>query len=329
MNREQIIRQFCEVVNQGLAQGQALGDEAVTRLMSQVSEDDQPLLEDLRAAFQAAYTPTQFFNEQVLRLDHTFYQCHQLMSQSLDADVVDPIESFADRFEATPDPNDLAVLMWGRFWMISGAQHYDHDGRLLRFDYNPLTASRHIAAMINTDYIPFPLPDDPNAAMGGIGQMATRLGLRGQGHANNLVQVFEEQVKAIARQRGQTLKLLVLEAERAARQFWARMGYRYPQGARYMQPPLSYSPDTGEPVKRAMPEMIMVKFVDGEIPDTIDKALLIEVVRTLYQRWYMPEGLSEAASAKVDSHLFGTLFADFLSSLPDADQIPLIMPPRD
>lgn len=329
MNREQIIQQFCEIVNQGLAQGQALGDEAANQLAPQVSDDDQPLLEDLRATFHQAYAPAEFFNKQVLRLDHTFYQCHRLMSLSLDANVVDPVESFVERFEDFTSSDDPAVLMWGRFWMASGAQHYDSDGKLLRFDYNPLTASRHIAAMINADYMPFPLPDEPNAAMAGIGQMATRPALRGQGHASALIQLFEAHARTMAQQHGHTLKLMVLEAERAARQFWARMGYRYPQGARYYQPPLAYDLETGEPTMKAMPEMIMVKFMNGPMPDTIDKALLIEVVRTLYQRWYTPEGTSEAVSRKIENYLFGTLFADFLSSLPDTDTISLIMPPTD
>lgn len=329
MNRDQIVWQFCEIVNQGLAQGLALADEAVNQLAPQLSPDDQPLLEALRENFRQAYAPSEFFNAQVLRLDHTFYQCYELMSQSLDSSVVDPVESFVARFEEADDSGDPPVLMWGRFWMVSGAQQYDADGRLQRFDYNPLVASRQIAAMINADYLPLPLPGEPHAAMGGIGQMATRPGLRGQGHANALVQLFEEQARIIAQQRGHTLKMMVLEAEKAARRFWARMGYRYPQGARYYQPPIAYDHQTGEPITKAVPEMIMVKFTDGPAPAAVDRALLVEVVRTLYERWYLPDGLSDAAREKVESHLFGTLFADFLDSLPDTDTIPLIMPPED
>lgn len=325
MNRQEIIETFCQRVNDGLEHNQNSVLETVEYLKTHVPTEEHFLLEELRDNFLEAYTPIRFFNERITEADAKFHQCYHLMTLILDPDVIDPIDSFEEALATSVSLESLSLVMLGRYWLVSGSQTYDEDGHLKQFDYNPLTSSRHIASVITGDYISL----DEGSCMGAVGQAATRNAMRGKGHANALVEAFEQEIYSMAMRRKQRLMLMILESEPSAREFWAKRGYRYPDGVKYVQPPLDYNEDTGEPMMRAVEEMIMVKLISDIVSDKIDKDLLKKAVHTLYDYWYSPSGLNEHVTEKIRRYLFDDLFSSFVASLPNnLDTIPLVHPPN-
>ena len=323
MNHEEIIQTFCQLVNEGLERNQNSVLETVEYLKPQVSTEDYFLLEELRDNFLEAYVPTHFINERITQSDAKFHQCYHLMTVVLDADVVDPIENFEAILAASDSLETLTLVILGRFWIVSGLQTYDEEGHLKRFGYSPLTSSRHIAGVISGDYIAL----DDATCMGAVGQAATRNAMRGKGHANALIEAFEQEIYAMAAQRNQHPSLMILESEPTAREFWAKRGYRYPDGAKYVQPPLDYDEHTGEPKMQAVEEMLMVKLLSNTESNTIDKEVLKKAVYTLYDYWYSPAGLNGQVTEKIRHYLFDDLYASFVASLPqNSDPIPLVRP---
>jgi hypothetical protein len=162
--------------------------------------------------------------------------------------------------------------------------------------------------------------------MGAISYLATRPALRGKGgHGRHLLAAFETALKKRADDLGEPLRAIVLESEGRARGFWSKMGFRCAPDSRYIQPPLNYDSQTGEPLSNTAPETFMVKFVDGSSPEFIDRAELLEWVRLIYERWYSPELANPAATARAHALVFDELFGIFRSSLPDgAAVIPLV-----
>jgi hypothetical protein len=69
----------------------------------------------------------------------------------------------------------------------------------------------------------------------------------------------------------------------------------------------------------------MVKFVDGSLPDQIDRSELLELVHLIYERWYSPELANQAATDRARALVFNELFGTFRDSLPDGTaMIPLV-----
>jgi hypothetical protein len=196
----------------------------------------------------------------------------------------------------------------------------------VQYQYDPLTVTTSVAAVVTGNYIP--LETHGGFGIGGIGQAATRPGLRGQGHGGLVVEAFEAEMRQIAAASSQQLPLIVLEAEEASRPFWAGLGYRYPIGTRYKQPPIDYDRESGKPLFPAVPELLMVKPLGAWAGDEVDRELLIDAVHSLYNKWYLFDYIPEKARPEVEAYVFGSLFQDFLNSLPPGGgPVPLVLPP--
>jgi hypothetical protein len=327
MDKTALIEKFCDAVNAGLQQHENRADSVYAELKRDV-EDDQDLLDildDLREVFTAAYQPQQFETTRIMELGLHFDQCYALLSAILDADILDPKEAFAQAITADLEPGEVnTYALIGRFWTVSGTQTYDVGGQLVHFTYDPLTTTTSVAAAITGDYIP--LNKTPGAGIGAVGQAASRAAMRGSGHGKHVSDAFEAEMKQIASARGEELKLLILESEAGAREFWSRRGYRWPSGVRYVQPPIEFDLTTGEPLLKPVPELLMVKPVADS--QEIDRHLLVDAVESMYRQWYLPEAESDAASARIESLVMGDLFGEFLASLPpEGEPIRLEMPP--
>ena len=326
MDKAAIIKAFCDTVNAGLPKQENRAAQIYADLKQQIG-DDQDLLEildDLQATFTAAFRPEQFSNMRIMEPGLPFDQCYALLSAILDPDVLDSKEALEEALTAETDgggPNTYILI--GRFWTVPGTQVYTADGLLAHFTYDPMTLTTSVVAAISGDYIP--LRETPEAGMGAVGQAASRAATRGSGHGKFVTEAFEAEMLQIASARGETLKLMILEAEAGAREFWARRGYRWPAGVEYIQPPIRFDEATGEALSEAKPELLMIKVPDAEV---IDRPLLIDAVRSMYRQWYLPETVSESASTQIESLVMGELFAQFLNSLPSSDEpIRLKTPP--
>jgi hypothetical protein len=121
--------------------------------------------------------------------------------------------------------------------------------------------------------------------------------------------------------------MIVLESEAPARQFWNRCGFFYPQDCRYYQPSLDFDRESNTPIFEAVPEMLMLKWADGlPAKSTIDRDLLLAVVRALFDRWYIPKSGSPEFITGMTDFVNNHIYADFEKSVTVQD-VPLIAPP--
>ena len=320
-----LIQKFTALVNEGLANNENRADAVYTALRSET--EDAELLDLLKQTFEAAYRPPSFNNVRITEPGMLLDQAYALLSAVMDADILDPKAAFSKPMLAALEHGTiLDYAMVGRFWSVAGLQRYRPDGTLAEFSYDPLAITSSVAAVVTGDYIP--LETHVGLGIGGVGQAVSRVGMRGQRHGKYTSEAFESEMSSIAMQHGQQLRLMILEAEPTARSFWAHLGYRYPENTRYMQPPIDYDRVSGDALYPAVPELLMVKPMNGASTTEIERDLLIDAVRSMYRKWYVFDYVPESARERVEQYVFGTLFQDFIDSLPPgSDPIRLVDPP--
>jgi GNAT superfamily N-acetyltransferase len=322
MDREPFIQSANAIFNRALSTGL----EGDIRLSPDFHAEDPDLAAQIEEAFQAARQPDTFFDALIWRQDVYFEMGYELLRITFDPDVLDPRSHYIgwmkDRTEPPPD-----LIMMGRFWRVSGRHRYAPDGQLLHFEFDPFVATESIASVLVANYFTHESAVlGKRVGVGAIGYLATRPALRGKGgHGRYLTAAFETALQQRAADRGDYLLGAMLESEDRARQFWSKMGFRYAEGSRYMQPPLNYNPETGEPTSNTAPETFMIKRMDGAPTESIDRTELLEWLRLMYERWYSPELNNDAATARARALVFDELFGIFRDSLPnDSNPIPLI-----
>jgi hypothetical protein len=69
----------------------------------------------------------------------------------------------------------------------------------------------------------------------------------------------------------------------------------------------------------------MLRLLDPSPANRIDRVLLLDVVRTIYTRWYVPTSGPPEAIAHARANI-EDLFNQFRNSLPDGNMIPLVQP---
>ncbi|MEL6345779.1 MAG: GNAT family N-acetyltransferase [Myxococcota bacterium] len=160
--------------------------------------------------------------------------------------------------------------------------------------------------------------------LGATGHALVDPSMRGRGVGRMIAQASEAAMFRYAAQYGLTLEALILESESDARRFWSRMGYRWPQGLRYWQPPLGYDPD-GAPNLPSVPLFLMIRHPAH--PDTIPGPLLRDYARSVYYDWYrdeLPDQLPDpAACQRATRWMDQVLIAPSMATIVD-DSIPLV-----
>src|SRR5262249_13783580 len=97
-------------------------------------------------------------------------------------------------------------------------------------------------------------------AVGALAHLVTHDLARGKyGHGSALAAAFEQALLTTAQQRGERIRLIVLESRPDAQTFWRRQGYHNLRGVRYLQPPTRFDVMSGEPLTDPVPERLMVK----------------------------------------------------------------------
>jgi len=161
-------------------------------------------------------------------------------------------------------------------------------------------------------------------ALGAFGHALVDPSVRGRGVGRLVSEAADAAMAGYAAQRGWTIEAHILESEDAAGRFWSRLGYRWPEGMRYWQPPLGYHPD-GTPALPKVPLLLMVRHAEhaGQIP----AALLEEYTRTLLWQWYrdeLPEQLPDPGARQRATHWFDNqIVAPCLRSI-EGDPVTLI-----
>ena len=153
--------------------------------------------------------------------------------------------------------------------------------------------------------------------LGAVGHALVDARLRGQGAGRKLNAALEARIAHYTAAQGQVLEAFVLESEAAARFFWGRVGYRWPEGCRYVQPPLRYT-QAGAPDLPCVPLLFLLRHPDHT--QTIPGSLAREYLRALLMWWYwedLEDVLSGAALAQAQGWLMADIIEPALSSLSD------------
>ena len=319
------------------AQGVAIADAARTEVVRWGG--DAALVERLAENARQAIQPGEFYAARALRPDLVFEQCDALLRESFEPDVLDPKERMVLMLERLRDPgNTFPFVLMGRFWRVSGPQHYDTAGGLTHFDFDPLAATEGIAASVSGHYMTMQPVGRPGESIGALGNIVTRERFRrGQGHGTALTDAFEREMVRIAAARGETLRLYILESEEDSQGFWYKRGYRWPQGTRYAQPPLEFDPQSGERLHDEVPETLMVKMAGARDATSVDAELLTAAVRVMYLNWCLAATVGTfgerpfppAAAKRAEEYVLGKVLGEFRASLPaDGRPIALVKPPN-
>ena len=154
--------------------------------------------------------------------------------------------------------------------------------------------------------------------LGAVGHALVHGRLRGQGAGRRLNAALEERLTHYAAAQGLVLEAFVLESEAAARFFWDRVGYRWPVGCRYSQPPLRYTED-GAPDLPMIPLLFLLRH--PEHTERIPGPLVREYVEATLMVWYFEElaqTLSGAALKRAEDWLMAAVITPAVESLVDA-----------
>ena len=114
---------------------------------------------------------------------------------------------------------------------------------------------------------------------------------------------------------GAQLEAFILESEAEARFFLGRVGYRWPDGCRYRQPPLRYAAD-GTPDLPAIPLLLLLRHPDHR--DVIPGPLVREYLQAMMVWWYrddLDEVLTGAALKRARDWLMTELIAPSVESI--------------
>jgi hypothetical protein len=324
------IQRFEMQVNELLGKGAALA-EITAEVDGHLADIAPESRAELLQALQQAMQPTQFTNQRLTQPDARFAATYALLEHSFDEAERDPYDRFLTMLAAIPSPhNDHPLIMLDRYTQVPGTQHYSDDGVLQHFTYAPDTMTELTVSLVDGNYMSLVRASSAKEAIGAIGHLATRLHFRyGQGHGSNLLQAFEDEVVADARQRGEVVKLFVLEAEPDSQGFWYKQGYRWVNGTNYAQPPLDFDPVTGVPLHAEVPETLMVKMYDAPDATTVDTTLIKDTVKMMYENWCIEkaEELGPIVTKVASDYVFGKVYRAFCASLPTEGPVALTKPP--
>jgi hypothetical protein len=118
------------------------------------------------------------------------------------------------------------------------------------------------------------------------------------------------------------------EAEPASLPFWSKLGYRWPQGVKYFQPPLEFD-DEGNPEHDEVPETLLIHPL-GSAASAIEVSELRAIIESLYWNWGIRPSLhtlSSAAMARAKECVMGRVLQRTFESLPESGCIPLLEVP--
>lgn len=314
----QIIELFCHIVNTYTPRGIKIDPEKIFAEMD--ADIDPGLKQELTDALSEAQKPSRFHNRRVFEYrDPSFSQCYALMEATFSKDVLDLKHTYMPQL--LPLSNPPSLVMYGRFFRLSGSVIYTPEGRFAHFEYHPINVSEHVVSIMSGNYLRM----DETRSIGAIGHTATRNKFKMQGHAKGLVTEFEKSLKEMAEELGQKLVVILLEAQKDSRPFWTRLGYRWPENSLYYQPPIQFL-ENGEPMYDEVPELLMVKILGEPEATTIDKNLLCDAVKTMYKAWYFPKGLSPEASLRAEEYVMKLYHMFELSLEAHEDRVSLAVP---
>ena len=125
---------------------------------------------------------------------------------------------------------------------------------------------------------------------------------------------------------GGTFLYSFLEAESDSVGFWSKMGYLWPEGVDYWQPPLEFD-ENGDFLHPEVPEILLLRPIRAVSRNTIEVPLLKNLIATTYYNWCLDKyktSLTPAAFENARKYVMDEVFGRFSRSVPPGDSVKLV-----
>lgn len=149
------------------------------------------------------------------------------------------------------------------------------------------------------------------------------LGVRGAG--SGMLTAAGDAARSLTAELGCRLAYDVAEAETRSLGFWRKQGFRRPEGLEYWQPPLAFHP-SGAPLHPEVRETLVLRPIAPSPLEIIDRELVIDVIRTLYEQWSLRRQrslLAPAAMAIAEAYVMERVLDKSLATIPAESLVPL------
>jgi ribosomal protein S18 acetylase RimI-like enzyme len=162
-----------------------------------------------------------------------------------------------------------------------------------------------------------------------IGNIATSpalrdIGLRGVGNALWHAAIAFGESEATTQQG--VLAYSVAEAEPESLGFWKKLGYLYPHGVDYWQPPLEFR-ENGEKVRDEVKETLLIRPLTGQSHDSVDAHVLRQMILAIYRNWCIETNrprLSKVALDNAERYVMKKVFTEVNKTIPQNGKIRLV-----
>jgi GNAT superfamily N-acetyltransferase len=231
---------------------------------------------------------------------------YELLERVFEPEVLDSKQCYPDRFEQQANlasqscPCLVAALV-------------EAEGQILIAGIS----SSHVLA----------LPHAYSASFVAIANVAISEACRGKGIGAMLLHATRERALQLCAEQQRALDCIVLESEVRSLRFWRKMGFRWPKGMVYFQPPLEWNAD-GSPVHSEVRETFLIAPLGVPAPTHIEATKLLDIVSTLYENWSIRDirGVSTPdAVSLAEAYLEAHVSAPVRASLK-TEQVELVDP---
>jgi hypothetical protein len=235
---------------------------------------------------------------------------YELLTRVFDPAVIDRKETYVEALTNPPGdlrdfpPIHLAALL--------------SDGAVTR-----------LAGFISSNLMKVGSP--PERLLLAIGNIATSPRLKAAGFRGVGSTLWKAAVRGAqdeAEKLGKRVDFSAAEAEPASLPFWAKLGYRWPEGVKYFQPPLEFD-DAGRPIYPEVPETLLIHTLEAAA-ESIDVGELCAVIRAIYWNWGIRPSkrkLTPEALAAATEYVMGKVFTRTRASLPETGAVRLVAVP--
>lgn len=161
-----------------------------------------------------------------------------------------------------------------------------------------------------------------------VGNIATAPSLRAAGFrgvGSTLWRAVLRYAHEEARKINRGVDYSTAEAESASLLFWAKLGYRWPEGVKYFQPPLEFD-DRGDPVYEEVPETLLLHLLNGKA-NAIDAQELRDIVHSIYWNWCVRPSeskLGDAAMTRATQYVMQRVFTRTAATIAEHGSIRLV-----
>jgi len=246
-------------------------------------------------------------------------ESYRLMVAEFDPDILDPQERYVRWLElngAGRHPFPFLLL----------AAYLRHDRRAA------------IVGVLGGNVMAVEEHAGPNQSQGGplfvfaLGHQVTssvvrRKVLRGLG--STLWQAAADEARRLISGRRGFFAFSVVEAEEDSLGYWTKLGYLWPEGVRYLQPPLEFD-ENGRVLRVPVAEAFLLRPMDPPCTRVVDRTLVKNIIATIYLNWSLDAYrgvLAPAAMSRVERYVMGDLYERVCRELPSTDTLPLVTPP--